>query len=137
MAVTIGDCTTQRNLDAIGRAQSVKLGERFRSQSIKIDSLWSSQWCRTRDTTTLAFPTIQRSDATAFNSFFSNPDAAPVQTAAAKRLLTNWRGSGNLVVVTHQVNITQLTDIFPASGEGVVLKSMNNTLTVVGRIAPN
>jgi hypothetical protein len=41
-----------------------------------------------------------------------------------------------LVAVTHQVNVTQLTGVYPASGEGVVLKRDGKTLRVVGRITP-
>ena len=40
------------------------------------------------------------------------------------------------MVVTHQVNISALTDIVPASGEGVVVKASASGLQVVGRIAP-
>jgi hypothetical protein len=37
-------------------------------------------------------------------------------------------------VVTHQVNITALTGIFPASGEGVVLR--RGGVEVAGRLPP-
>jgi len=40
------------------------------------------------------------------------------------------------VVVTHQVNITALSDIVPASGEGIVLQRDGPQLRVVGRIRP-
>jgi hypothetical protein len=51
-------------------------------------------------------------------------------------VLDAWRGPGALVVTTHQVNITALTGIFPASGEGIVLDRRNGAWTVVGRIRP-
>jgi phosphohistidine phosphatase SixA len=134
--VTIGDCSTQRNLDAAGREQSVQIGEQFRLQAIAIDQVWSSQWCRTRDTATLAFGAAKVKDEPAFNSFFANPSAGPQQSESAKRLLLAWQGTSNLVVVTHQVNVTQLTGVYPVSGEGVVLKRDGKTLRVVGKIAP-
>jgi phosphohistidine phosphatase SixA len=139
--VVIGDCSTQRNLDAVGRAQSVKLGERFRSASVAVGEVWSSQWCRTRDTASLAFGAAKVKDQVAFNSFFGDASTAPTQTAAARRMLLQWhtdnKTKDNLVVVTHQVNITELTTVYPSSGEGVVLKREGNALRVVGRISPN
>ena len=53
----------------------------------------------------------------------------------AKALLDGWRGEGLLVVFTHQVNITALTGVFPASGEGVVLKRQAGQWKVDRRIA--
>jgi hypothetical protein len=89
----------------------------------------------TRETADIAFPG-QRVDQPAFNSFFGTPDAAPEQTRAAQNLLARWRGPGVLVVTTHQVNITALTGIVPASGEGIVVKHTPKGLTVVGRVVP-
>jgi phosphohistidine phosphatase SixA len=134
--VVIGDCTTQRNLDVQGRAQSASLGNDFRSRKIAIDGVWTSQWCRTRDTAALAFPEAAVKDQPAFNSFFSNTAAGPEQIRQAKRLLLEWSGKGNLVVFSHYVNIGQLTDVYLASGEGVVLKRVGQTLQVLGRVMP-
>ena len=47
-----------------------------------------------------------------------------------------WGGVGVLVVVTHQVNITALAGIYPASGEAVVLRAANGELQVLGRLTP-
>lgn len=131
----LNDCTTQRNLNAEGQEQAKRIGERFRAQGVKVDAVLSSQWCRTRETASLAFPNMQK-DTAAFNSFLNNPSGEPKQTAAARKLLLDWRGAGALVVVTHQVNITKLTGIYPASGEGVVLKKQGSELTVVARFTP-
>jgi phosphohistidine phosphatase SixA len=131
----LDDCNTQRNLDEAGRAQSRRLGEAFRSRGLEIGAVLTSQWCRARDTAELAFPR-QKRDETAFNSFFGDASKAPAQTAAARRILADWRGPGVLVVATHQVNIAALTGISPASGEGVVVKIENGNISVVGRIMP-
>jgi phosphohistidine phosphatase SixA len=134
--LVLDDCSTQRNLAEEGRAQARRIGQRFRAQGIKVDAVLSSQWCRTRDTARLAFPELPTQDAPAFNSFFSDRSNEAAQTAAARKQLLAWRGTGVLVVVTHQVNITALTGISPASGEGVVLHRQGAALTVVARIAP-
>lgn len=132
---TLGDCRTQRNLDASGREQARRIGVQFRSQGIKVGQVLNSQWCRARDTAQLAFPGIA-SDAPAFNSFFQDNARSSEQTAAALQLLQRWSGPGVLVIITHQVNITALTGIFPASGEGVIVKPAPDGVTVVGRVQP-
>lgn len=131
----LGDCATQRNLGAQGRAQARELGARFRARKIVVGAVLSSQWCRTRETAELAFPGQVR-DAPHFNSFFGEPAQSASQTAAARAQLAAWRGPGVLVVVTHQVNITALTGVYPASGEGVVLRRGEGGLELVGRLAP-
>lgn len=100
-----------------------------------MDTVWSSQWCRTRDTADLAFPG-KRVDQPVFNLFFNEATMASQRTQAAQRLLAAWRGPGVLVVVTHQVNITELTGVVPGSGEGVVMKPSAMGLQVLGRVSP-
>jgi phosphohistidine phosphatase SixA len=133
------DCSTQRNLSEEGQVQAKRIGQTLRERGIKVQTVWHSAWCRTRDTAQLAFPDL-RSPALrtepAFNSFFSDRSTEPAQTAAARKMLLAWRGPGTLVVVTHQVNITQLTEIFPQSGEGVVLQREGGQLVIKGRIQP-
>jgi phosphohistidine phosphatase SixA len=132
----LGDCSTQRNLSETGRRQAREIGARFRERRIAVGAVVSSQWCRTRETAELAFPGRVREEP-AFNSFFGDAAAREdAQTAAARALLTRWRGPGVLVVTTHQVNITALTGVYPASGEGVVLRPDGQSLAVVGRLAP-
>lgn len=134
-AFRLGDCGTQRNLDAEGRAQSRRIGERLRAQGVTVGEVLASQWCRTRETAELAFPGRVMPEP-AFNSFFQDRDNAPTQTASARALLLQWDGPGALVVVTHQVNISALTDRFTRSGEGIVLRRNADTLELVGRILP-
>ncbi|MTI43033.1 histidine phosphatase family protein [Roseibium hamelinense] len=129
----IGNCSTQRNLNDRGRAESRAIGAEFRERGVEVGQVLTSQWCRCRETAELAFPD-QVEDAPAFNSFFQNRRAGPQQTREAKEILANWNGPGGLVVVTHQVNITALTDIFPRSGEGIVVRVVNGAVEVVGRL---
>jgi phosphohistidine phosphatase SixA len=139
----LGNCSTQRNLSDEGRAQARRIGQAFKARGVAVAAVWSSQWCRTRETAELAFgqplfASLPRVDQPAFNSFFGEPSAAPEQTRAATALLKAWRGPGVLVVVTHQVNITALTGVVPASGEAVVVVSDPKTagLRLVGQFTP-
>ncbi len=132
---TLDDCSTQRNLSDEGRTQARRIGAEFKQRRIEVSAVWSSQWCRTRDTADLAFPGM-RTDQPVFNSFFNTPQVAAARTQEARQLLSKWRGPGVLVVVTHQVNITELTDVVPSSGEGVVIQPTSTGFQLVGRIQP-
>lgn len=133
----IDACATQRNLDDKGRAEARRLGEQFRNRKIAVGAVLTSQWCRTRETARLAFGEVVK-DEPAFNSTFSASGAvSDAQTAQARALLSRWRGPGTLVVVTHQVNITALTGVYPASSQGVVLRpAADGSLKVVGTVSP-
>ena len=117
--LVLGDCRTQRNLSDEGRAQARAIGERLRALPVPVTALWASPWCRTQETARLAFPELPLQTQPAFGSFFSERERGAAQTREARRLLDTWRGAGVLLVVTHQVNITALTEVFPASGEAV------------------
>jgi phosphohistidine phosphatase SixA len=135
----IDDCTTQRNLDDIGRNQARRIGEYFAEKGVKVNRVVTSQWCRCKETAALAFPSLPKDamqENAVFSSFFNERQQEPQVTATAKAILLGWKGPGHLVVVTHQVNITALTNIFPQSGEGIVLQRQGNQLKVVGRITP-
>lgn len=131
------DCSTQRNLDEQGRAEARRLGEQLRRRGIRVGAVLSSQWCRTRETARLAFGDAVR-DEPAFNSFFLQPAATrDAQTARAQALLSQWRGPGALVVVTHQVNIQALAGVGAASAEGVVVRpDAQGRLQVLGTLNP-
>lgn len=133
----LGDCATQRNLDPQGREQARRMGEQLRRAGVPVTAVWTSQWCRARETATLAFPRQRVVEQPAFNSFFDDRSKADGQTVQARALLQAWRGPGVLVVTTHQVNIAALTGVSPSSGEGIVLRPAHDGLFVVGRIPPS
>ncbi len=130
---TLGDCSTQRNLNDQGRADSRAIGQAFQDKGIKVGRVLTSQWCRCVETAELAFPG-QVEEEPVFNSFFQNRSAGPEQTRAGQRILEQWPGDGALVIITHQVNITALTDIFPQSGEGIVVEINNGEIDLIGRL---
>lgn len=137
-AFRIGDCGTQRNLGERGRAQARRLGEEFRRRSIAVSLVLTSQWCRARETAELMAVGPVEDEATGLNSFFGRPgerDAATV--ALRRRLATLPADAATVVMVTHQVNITALTGVFPASGEMVVLKrDPQGEFSTLGRLPP-
>lgn len=66
---------------------------------------------------------------------FSNASTKAQQTEAVRRLvLASRTAQGMTILVTHQVNITALTNVVPASGESVVLRAKGQTIEVVGQL---
>lgn len=132
----LNDCSTQRNLSKAGRQQAMRTGKAFKTKNIQVSRVLSSQWCRCLETAKLMnlgavepFPPL--------NSFFNNYKTQSQQTAQLRQFIVNNRNTpGVVVMITHEVNITALTsDIYPQSGESVVLRANdNNKIEVVGQI---
>ena len=128
----IKDCKTQRNLSKEGIDQSKKIGKLFKINQIKIDQVLSSQWCRCRDTAKYAFKNYK--EFSALNSTFQPPHDknAKKQIKVLRDYIQKWNGSGgNLVLVTHYVIITSITDVVPRSGEIVIIDKNFNTLSTI------
>ncbi|MDJ0622181.1 MAG: histidine phosphatase family protein [Desulfocapsaceae bacterium] len=129
------DCTTQRNLSAEGRDQAERIGAFLQSHGIDDARVFTSQWCRCLDTAKLlGFGEVN--ELPALNSFFRDFEKEESQT----RELRDWLGEQDigaapLVLVSHQVNITALTGVFPQSGEMVVVeRKEDGQLQVAGTI---
>ncbi|CAM3310846.1 histidine phosphatase family protein [Thalassospira profundimaris] len=134
---TLGDCTTQRNLDDTGRQQARQTGDRIREMGIELTSILTSQWCRCVDTAQL-LDLGPVTEEPALNSFFRNRSTEAAQTAEIKAKLASLSGDEKLLLVTHQVNITALTDIFPRSGEIILFRMADNgtDIDVLARLMP-
>lgn len=116
---TIGQCQTQRNLSREGRTQAEQLGQWFTRHSLQPRQVLSSQWCRCQDTARLAFG--RYADLPALNSSFNTSERQPAQTAQLRQLLRGVPAGQFDVWVTHQVNMTDIAQAWPAMGEAFVL----------------
>ena len=128
------DCKTQRNLSEEGRGQSVKIGKLFKKHKIKKAFVYSSQWCRCLETAKLM--NLGKVEELPFlNSFFRNFNKEEYYISGLKKWLTKNKGKRPLVLVTHQVTITGLTNYFPASGEIVFVNiDSQNKFNVYGSL---
>lgn len=115
----LGDCATQRNLSDAGRAQARALGDWFRARKLTPQAVRSSAWCRCIDTAQLAFGS--HAVWPVLNSFFAGLGEAEAQTRELRAALKGLKPGAFEVWVTHQVNITALTDVVPAMGEAVIV----------------
>ena len=131
----VEDCATQRNLSETGRAEARRIGAVFRRRGIPVDRVMSSRWCRCLETARLAFGRVEPWPA--LDSFFEDRSREQEQTRAVRALMAEPRAGGTLVLVTHQVNITALTGIVPATGEMIILTPYpGGDFRVAGRLGP-
>ena len=129
--LTVGDCSTQRNLNQQGRDQATRIGQAFRDRGHSFDIVLTSQWCRCRDTAELLnLGPVQ--EVPAFNSFFQDFSTRESQTAEALSLLAD--RTNRPFIVTHQVNIRALTGQTTRSGEVLIVRHAGDTLDVLGSI---
>ena len=131
---SLADCGVQRNLNGAGRQQARRIGERLRAAGVKPDRVLTSQWCRCRDSAVL-LGLGEVEDQPALNSFFRDASTRRAQTAGVLDLLRRLDAAGEkALLVTHQVNITALTGVFPASGEILVTRLEDGRLRALARI---
>jgi len=116
----INDCNTQRNLNDDGRLQSKKIGDFFKKNKISIEKVYSSEWCRCKETASIAFKVFETKSF--LNSFFSEQFVKnrENQIENFNNFINNWDGKRNLVFVTHYVVISEMLNYAPSSGEIVV-----------------
>jgi len=142
---TLGVCETQRNLSEEGREQAKRIGKMFKDNGIDSASVFTSQWCRCVDTATQ----LQLGSAEALpiiNSFYQDRSTRDQQTSDAQKFIVSRLEKAKndptlnlqqkvVVLVTHQVNITALTKVFPQSGEMVFVGLQEGNVVVAGTVA--
>ena len=134
---SINDCETQRNLSEEGRLQAKRLGDRFRKNGIETAKIFSSQWCRCLETASL-LKLGKVDELPILNSFYRRYEREDEQTKGLERWIVRQKINQPIVLITHQVNITALTGIFPAEGELVAIKvAENGKIQVRGTIENN
>ena len=127
----ITDCSTQRNLSKSGQIQSKKIGDFFTKNEIKVNKIYSSAWCRCKETASIAFKNYETKSF--LNSFFSPKFAhnKKSQMADFKKFLSEWDEKTNLIFVTHYVVISEVLGYPPSSGEIVI---SNKNLKIIDTI---
>ena len=118
----VDDCSTQRNLDEQGREQARAIGEWLRARGIQNVKLYSSQWCRCLETARLMnLGTV--APMPALNSFFEKPEDRQPNLSALRKFISDSTKPGELIImVTHQVTISGITDKWTDSGHGKLVR---------------
>ena len=119
----LGDCSTQRNLSDTGREEARRVGGVIRRERVPIERVYSSPWCRCHETAVLAFGTAE--DWEPLGSFFDAPERDEEHTDHVRKRIASYtvrKPQGNVVMVTHAVNIASLTHRSVGNAELVVVR---------------
>lgn len=125
--IDFGSCERQRNLNGLGRAQAVMIGEAFRELEIAVAEVLASPFCRTMDTARLAFGRVAPDEAVR-----GDKDKLP----AFRRLLSSPPAPGtNRVLVGHGGAAGLLGDEFLREGEAMVVRpDSDEKFTMIARV---
>lgn len=129
----IDDCSTQRNLSKTGILQARSIGKFFIENNIEFSEILSSQWCRCKDTINemnignwKTFPGL--------NSFFQNFSKKQIVLPLLYDKLKNVKNDELILLVTHQVVISEITNVFPPSGGIVIYNTKNKKAKLISNI---
>ena len=127
----LNDCSTQRNLNLLGRKQARDIGEFFKENKIDIYKVLSSEWCRCKETADIAFK--EYSTNSFLNSFYSSKYAKnkDKQVDALNNYVKKFNNNKNLIFVTHYVLISEVLNYSASSGE-IVISDKN--FNIVGTV---
>jgi phosphohistidine phosphatase SixA len=128
----LDDCASQRNLGEAGRQQARAIGAQLRVERVPVERVLTSAWCRCRETAELlGLGPVEHFQP--LDSFFEDRSRRDAYRDGMMAFIAGWRSRGNAVLVTHQVNVTAVSGVFPGSGELVVL-SASREPAVLGRM---
>ena len=125
----VDDCATQRNLDAEGRAQAIRIGENIRAAGIAFASVRTSPWCRCVDTAALMAVgdwSLSLGLASFYDGHVDRAETVALLRAELERLQP-----GVTLMVTHQVVISAITGRYTRSGAMVAYNSQTGQTMAV------
>lgn len=132
----LGDSTTQRDLNARGREQAREWKGLLARHGIEHARVYTSQWCRSRHTAE-EMSVGPVTELPPLNSFFGGRGDGERQTRETITAVNAMADGAPVVLVSHQVNITRLSGVYPASNEGVILAlPLSETPDVLARVLP-
>ncbi|HSH30063.1 MAG TPA: histidine phosphatase family protein [Thiohalobacter sp.] len=101
-------CRDERNLSGQGRQDAQAVGRRFAEYRIPIADVLHSPYCRAAQTAQSAFNLGAPEKHLALLDVLE-PAAAARQTQALNRIIGSHSGQGNLVLITHEPNISAVS----------------------------
>jgi phosphohistidine phosphatase SixA len=101
-------CKGERNLSSRGKLDAEEIGRRFGDRGILITAVFHSPFCRTTETARRAFGKTSAAEYLSLLEILT-PDEAARQTEQLNRTIGSYSGKGNLVLVTHEPNISAVS----------------------------
>ena len=136
----LDDCSTQRKLSEQGIAEAETIGAGFNANDIVIGKVITSEYCRAKDTATLAFGEIDKID--------SNLNFLPFEDYTDEQLdtyhdrvapmLSKGNKNGNKIIVGHDDPFEGTTNIYPdPQGTAYIIKPTGDSYELIAKMQPN
>lgn len=135
---TLGDCSQQRNLSAQGRKQSARIGAAIKALDIPIGKVFTSPYCRCKDTAKLAFGNYRIDSNLQFSISKNRADSKRLGAHLRNSMLQANTRKTNAVFVGHTSNLRDGLGVWPKpEGVMVVFRKEGKALRLQGMIKPD
>lgn len=129
-----GNCAEEVNLSSRGIEQAKRIGEAFRAHGITVGEVLTSPYCRCIDTGKLAFGRATPVQYLMPPGVLSEGQAKSNQERVLRDSLDH-RSSANLVMITHDLNISNIVlEASIAMGDFFVLQPNGTDFDLIGKI---
>lgn len=137
--IHLDNCATQRNLTDFGRQQAASIGEMVQSLGIPVGEVLSSEFCRTRETATLAFGRVVPTSDLSSIVGLTVGEYDRRMNALRAMLATPPEPGLNTVLVAHQFNLRDAMGVsLGTEGEAAIYQPETDGSTrLVLRVLPN
>ena len=131
-------CDKQRNLSEDGRVQAKAIGEVISDLQLPIGEVFSSPYCRCKETAQLTFGKYQVIDDLQFSISKSDEESKFLGDQLKSLMLNTPPTKTNVVFVGHTSNLKEGLGVWPKpEGVLVVFKKVDDEITFKGMIKPN
>ena len=134
----LNDCSRQRNLSAAGREQVTRIGRAIKALEIPLGKVFSSPYCRCKDTAALLFGDFQIETDLAFSMTKDKEESKKLGERLYNMMMDSEAGANNAVLVGHTSNLRDGLGIWPKpEGVIVVFQKKENGIIFKGMIKPD
>ncbi len=116
-------CESKENLSETGKKNAIRIRKQFKSRGVPIESVLASPDCLAKETAKTAFGQVESVDFLSSMKTISEQQADSY-TAQLERRIGSYSGKGNLVLVTHELNINAISFQTLEEGYFLVLNPM-------------
>ena len=131
-------CDKQRNLSEDGRLQAKEIGKVISNLQLPIGEVFTSPYCRCKETAQLTFGKYQIIDDLQFSISKSDEESKFLGDQLKSLMLNTPPTKTNIVFVGHTSNLKEGLGVWPKpEGVLVVFKKVDDEITYKGMIKPN
>lgn len=139
---TLGQCATQRQLNANGVAQAVVVRDVFQKLRFPIAKVYASPFCRAWQSADIAFGGHQIVEnlklPKAKSKDFSDAEKAQMRRALRPLLSAKPKSGTNTIIVAHDDNLPTVGAPYPESqGEALVFRPTGDTFALMMSVKPD